>query len=379
MSLSPSSMERLAQLPMMSTILIIDDDPEICKLIKEILNRQNFQVLTAVDGDIGLALARQYYPDLILCDIQMQAINGYEVLQQLRTDHNMVAIPFVFLTGRASTQDIRAGLASGADDYLVKPFSSEELLATVKVRLRQREQLKAFYSQSLDQLRRNIAIALPHEFRTPLVGILGASSFLLNAHRDLEPALVDELLADIHTSGQRLHDLIQKFLYFVRLQGLEQTKDVSFVPMLGGIPELVRAVNEKVMRPAGREADFQTEITVGAIAMRATDLETLLRELLENAVKFSQSGTLIHLKITQVEQSCQIEITDQGLGMTAEQISQIGAYQQFDRERQEQQGMGLGLAIAQLIIRLYAGTWQIHSQPNQGARITIDLPQPPMT
>lgn len=377
MSRSPSILRRSPQVSttMKSKILIIDDDVHVCQIVQRMLSAENFHVLTAQDGQTGIELAQQYYPDLIFCDLLMPDIDGYEVLRRLRNHQRIFATPFVFLTACNSTQDMRQGLSSGADDYLLKPFTQEELLRTVEVRLLQREQLKNFYNQSLEELRRNIAIALPHELRTPLVGILGASSFLMSSHRDLEPPLVDELLTDIYQSGQRLHNLIQKFLYFVRLQERCRVGELPLMSFVGGISELVKSLIDTVIIPAGRGEDLQVDVQLGAIAMISTDLSSLLRELLENAVKFSPKGTPIQLKLWEEDQVFRLEISDQGRGMTPIQISQIGAYQQFDRDQLEQQGMGLGLAIAQLITRIYRGTMTIDSPPDQGTTIRFTFPQ----
>jgi DNA-binding NarL/FixJ family response regulator len=119
----------------MKTILIIEDQPDMRENIATILEMEDFAVLTANDGREGLGMAREEKPDLILCDVMMPEMDGYDVLHQLRGDRTIRGTPFIFLTAKGEKRDQRAGMNLGADDYLTKPVSAEDLLSTVRARL----------------------------------------------------------------------------------------------------------------------------------------------------------------------------------------------------------------------------------------------------
>lgn len=119
----------------MTTLLLIEDDPTMLELLATALEFEGFAVHRAADGHTGLALARQHDPHLILCDVMMPGIDGYEVLATLRADPTLASIPFIFLTARGEKKDLRLGMVSGADDYLTKPVAIDELLEAIQSRL----------------------------------------------------------------------------------------------------------------------------------------------------------------------------------------------------------------------------------------------------
>jgi DNA-binding NarL/FixJ family response regulator len=119
----------------MKKILVIEDEPEMRRNIRTILELEHFNVVAASNGRDGLALARAELPDLVLCDVMMPELDGYQVLQGLREEKNTANLPFIFLTAKGEKADFRAGMNHGADDYLAKPVSADELLTAVNVRL----------------------------------------------------------------------------------------------------------------------------------------------------------------------------------------------------------------------------------------------------
>src|SRR5215831_3841679 len=163
----------------MTKVLVIDDSADVSELIGETLKVNGYNVFVAEDGLEGVHLAQQYLPDLILCDVNMPQLDGYATLTALRQNSSTATIPFIFLTGIADKMNIRQGMELGADDYLTKPFTIAELIATVKARLEKQAAIKRQAERKLEELRGNISLALPHELLTPLTGILGLSSLLM--------------------------------------------------------------------------------------------------------------------------------------------------------------------------------------------------------
>ncbi len=134
---------------MAAKILVIEDHPDVRDNIAEILELSSYKVITAADGKEGVRLAKSERPDLILCDIMMPGLDGYEVLYILGKNHETASIPFVFLTAKSEKEDFRKGMSMGADDYLVKPFEEIDLLNAIENRLRKYEQLKGASNESM--------------------------------------------------------------------------------------------------------------------------------------------------------------------------------------------------------------------------------------
>lgn len=125
----------------MYSILIIEDDPSYISVMETILQMEGFDVCTAVDGESGLVMARKKRPDLILCDIMLPEMDGHSVLEALKGEVTLANVPFIFVTAMGGRADIRRGMSAGADDYLSKPFSADELLSSVLARIRRHEMI----------------------------------------------------------------------------------------------------------------------------------------------------------------------------------------------------------------------------------------------
>ena len=144
----------------MPTILVIDDEKSVRLPLSDLLRIEGFDVLEAKDGETGLQMAREETPDLILCDIMMPGMDGFQVLQALRRFPFMVMTPFIFLTARIDTADTERGLNLGADDYVCKPFEPVQLVERIRARLEKYRVMK----DSLNEVRSNLIGKVPHEF-----------------------------------------------------------------------------------------------------------------------------------------------------------------------------------------------------------------------
>lgn len=174
-------------------------------------------VLAAADGLAGLALASGK-PDVILCDIEMPRLNGYAVLEALRQQPELRAIPFIFLTARSARSDQRKGMVLGADDYLTKPFEPHELIESIAGVLAKRESLSERLERYTDEYRREMAAPWAHELLTPLNGILGIAAMIESEAGSIQPADLRELARSISQSARRQQALARKLLQYFQLQ-----------------------------------------------------------------------------------------------------------------------------------------------------------------
>jgi len=363
---------------MMKKVLVIDDTQEIRMIISESLNLYGFSTLAADDGLTGIKIAREQSPDLIICDINMPNLDGYGTLTALREHEATATIPFIFLSGASDKINMRRGMELGADDYLTKPFTHKELMAAVNTRLEKQAEFQRHSEKKLDELRGNITLALPHELRTPLNGIMGLASLMMDDYANLPPEEVLESARYIHESALRLHRLIENFLVFsqIELMASESKKIEMSTVTPASVQEVVPEIARAVAARFKREADLKLAVGTGNVLIPAENLKKIVEELVDNAFKFSEAGKPVRVTSEVVNHTLTLSITDQGRGMTAEQISKIAPHIQFDRKTYEQQGAGLGLVISKRLTELLGGQFVIHSKPGVETTVRVSFSMP---
>ncbi|HEY9599219.1 MAG TPA: response regulator [Cyanophyceae cyanobacterium] len=362
----------------MTTILVIEDDDNVREILVEILRAEGFNVIAAEDGQLGLELAQDKLPNLIICDIMMPKLSGYEVLSQLQQSPSTATIPFIFLTAKSAKTDLRQGMALGADDYLTKPFTRDELLAAIAARLEKQGILAQKSQKQLDELRGSLFHSLPHELRTPLNGILGLSRLLIESYdiTDRDEAL--EMLEEIYTSGERLYRLTQNFLLYADLELI--AKDPARIRALHqgqdkiDTQKVIREIATQKAKKTNRISDLILELQEIMVSISEEKFRKIIEEIIDNAFKFSTTSTLIEVKTNSQENIFILYVTNRGRGMTAEQIAHLGAGMQFERKLYEQQGSGLGLVIAKRLVELHGGNLAIDSIPSQETIVRVALP-----
>jgi two-component system sensor histidine kinase/response regulator len=361
----------------MNKILVIEDEDAIRELISDILENEGYDVVTAQDGQAGIAMVEQAQPDLILCDIMMPALSGYDVLSQVRTVSSAEATPFIFLTAKASRSDQRHGMELGADDYLSKPFTRLELLNAVNARLQQKAAVGKHYQRKIEELRQNIAQAMPHELLTPLNGLMGLADILRYEHGDIDSESLGEIAEGISVSARRLHRVVSNTLLYAKLRVLASDTEQSteFHTHFLQQPSFVaQCAATDVAEQHDRSADLNIAVENATLNISEANLQKIIEELVDNACKFSRPHTPITLSGATDGDGYHLSIRDRGRGMQPEQIEGVGAFQQFERQLYEQQGSGLGLVIVQQLVRLYDGAWRIDSEPDQGTQVHLWLP-----
>lgn len=360
-------------------IVVIDDDETTLRTISRILETYDYVTFGAENGREGVELVTRTQPDIVICDVMMPGMNGYEVLLELRNHAGTATIPVLLLSARRDPAEIRHGMKLGADDYLTKPFSTEDLLRCIEVRIQQREKIVRQSSQQLEQLRRSIAMRLPHEFRTPLSSIIVFGELLAGDYDSLSREQAMEMIATIVSSGHRLSALVENFIYLARLEimaGQPATKEELTSFPLPGCDAIIAEASKHQVLIYGNFHLLTMNLAPVTLCISDAYLRKIIAELVSNACKFSMPKSAIAITGEIQRNFYIISITDEGRGMKPEQISNIGAYMQFDRDRHEQQGQGLGLEIAKRITELHGGSLAIKSAPNEGTTVQIFLPLP---
>lgn len=361
----------------MARILVVEDETTILENIIETLELEHYKVMGAPNGRVGVEVALREHPDLILCDIAMPELDGYGVLLELRGHAATALTPLIFLTAHADRASMRQGFELGADDYLTKPFSHDELLRAVKTQLEKLEIARRQRENELDMLRDTIIAALPHELRTPLSGIIGCADFLILDHESIDRDQMKNIAEIIMRSGNRLQRVLENYLVYSQITAFasdpqriaklrEEVCDYTGPLLMDAVVSLAQT--------AERPDDLTQAIEDIPVAMSPDNLSRIGYELVDNAFKFSNKGTPVEVTAQADGDHYWLRVSDQGRGMTANQISRIGAYNQFNRSFYEQQGLGLGLVIAKRTTEIYGGTFTIESQPDVGTTVTVKLP-----
>jgi len=347
-------------------ILIVEDEEIVRSNIAEILESENFEVIETDNGISAIKSLENSLPDLIISDIMMPGIDGYDLVKYIQSNPVTSGIPIILLTARSETRDIRMGMQYGADDYITKPFKANDLISAVKTRLQKQSNFK----QKFDDLKSNISMYIPHELRTPLVSILGFADLIINNLDDLEKREIKEMAEKVKHSGLRLYDRIEKFLYFAELE-LNKTENKSIDKTQIDSMYVTNLLTSKF-----RNNDvslLSIKIDEAELKISQDYLSRILIELVDNAYKFMHSSSPIIISGEVIGNTYQILVIDKGMGMTKDEEKQITAFKQFNREQNQQEGNGLGLAIVKNIVKLADGNFEINSKKDEGTEVKINL------
>jgi signal transduction histidine kinase len=359
-------------------ILVIDDEEWLREMIQLALRQRGYEVIEAHNGHEGIEKARAELPDLILCDVNMGNVDGYLTLAALRTEAPTAAIPFILMTGLADNAGMRHGMELGADDYLPKPFTTDVLYAAVEARLKKSQTVRDEAERKLRHLRDNISLMMPHEMRTPLNGILSNAELLATSAGTLKTDEIIGMGQEIFNSSQRLERLIENFLIYAQLELIAaDPKNVNALRIgkTEGPMSLIKTIAEAQAAQVSRLNDLKIEAVDVPLPMSEEYFSKIVNELVQNAFKFSEADTAVHVTLTEAFNGAELIVSDQGRGLSTEQIHRIGAYMQFDRKMQEQQGLGLGLVISKRLAELHGGTLAIEGAKGSGTTVTVRLPK----
>lgn len=348
----------------MASILVIEDDPIYQDLTTGVLAQAGHQVELREDGQSGLEAARELCPELIISDINMPGMSGYEVLGSLQENPSTAAIPFIFLSAKTDVRDFRYALGLGADDYVTKPFGPTELIKTVEVRLQRQEALQAV----MGKMQGRIVETIPHEFLTPLNAVLGFSNLLLaqiEAGEFPDPLQLEDNLESIRDAGERLLRSVSNYVTYMQIQNGSSTSPQARGPSdVSGLE--IQDAAEEVLQRHDRASDAQFSCESARIGASADTWRKVLVETLDNACRYSRKGSPIHITCQKSGEYAFLTVTDAGMGMTAQQIAMLDAFVQFGKEQVADRGLGLGLALARRLLRDVGGSLEIESEPQVG-------------
>lgn len=362
---------------MATHILLIEDEAQIRENVSELLTLHGFQVTTASNGREGISMALLEHPQLILCDIMMPEIDGYQVLEVIRSNHLLANVPFIFLTARTDPTDLRQGMIKGADDYLTKPFSIQHLVTTIESRLEREALRKAEIQAQLAKQRHALASVAGHEYNTNLNGILGFSTLLIDQFEDLTKEETLSMVELIKVCGLRLKRSLDNIRLIDALQHLDPGHPAYDCFVTGTTPITAKSVDEylqSVLYRQDQKGTYTLQIESALVGMAEDNLRICIDELADNAFKFSDLTDDIRITGEIRGADYCLTITNKGRPFTPENIALIAPFKQFDRKKYEQQGFGVGLSIAKKLVEFNRGRLDITSPSPGETQVTIWLP-----
>lgn len=335
----------------MESILVVEDNDSVREEIIDILEMENFRVYEAANGREAFTIAYDYIPELIISDIVMPEISGYQLFGNLRSNDRTRKIPFIFLSAKAAVSDIRKGMNMGAFDYLTKPLNAFDLISAVRRNIQKVSTIEA----EIEDLKLNLSDVLPHELKTPLNGLYGLSGFLAGNIENISTNQTKEIALAINESAERLSKLIDNYLLYSQLLMMKLKPNIANCLLkvdkidVGKIFSGQINDNNVVTRPN----DFEYNIESAFVKCNVLLFEKIINELLKNAFKFSNPGQKVVVSSLKTKEKYVFKVYNEGVGMKSAYLEKITAFKQFDKTLLAQQGAGLGLAIIKLIGDLF--------------------------
>nr|WP_295783866.1 hybrid sensor histidine kinase/response regulator [Rhodoferax sp.] len=372
-------------------ILVVDDTPQNLALMRDLLET-DYTVKLAPSGERALKIAKNQPVDLILLDIMMPDVDGYEVCRQLKADPVTADIPVIFFTAKTETQDEQMGFALGAVDYIAKPISPPIVLARVKAHLlfkqardalerRNREDKQRFDAAlaqqvELNELKSTFVAMTSHEFRTPLTSILVSQSLLRNYCDRLPVGERNGLLDSIESAVKRMVLMLDQVLTI----GRADAQLLSFNPKPVNLLALCQQLRDEAVASHNQGSVNTARVALDAeldgqeVFADEKLLRHILGNLLSNAIKYSPGTAQALFKVRPKAKGVIFEIRDQGIGIPAQDLPRL--FGDFHRASNVGNipGTGLGLAIVKRAVESHGGAISVTSETGNGTCFTVSIP-----
>ena len=361
-----------------SSLLVVDDNPDSLSLLTEMLKRHGFRVRPIPDGKSVLEAVISEPPDLILLDISMPEMNGYEVCEQLKAHEHFSEIPVIFISGLNNPMDKVKAFSFGGIDYITKPFNFEELEARITMQLelcQQRQLLRERYEQltQLEKLRDNLVHMMIHDMRSPLGGIYGFLELLEMTDGENLSVNGRKYLKTVMDSLMTLMEMANSILDVSRMESGEIQMNQTMCDLL----EIVNKVIVKVESLKGTRQILLEAPDEPAFIMADSQLIfRVIQNLLDNAIRFTPKDGQIFLKILSDDAVTRVVVEDTGRGIPLKYLNRV--FEKFGQVPELQDNArystGLGLTFCKLAIEAHGGNIGVNSTEGKGSSFWFELP-----
>jgi two-component system sensor histidine kinase/response regulator len=360
-------------------ILIVDDVVSNVLLLKILLTNEKFQVCTANNGRTCIEVAKKEHPDLILLDVMMPDINGFDTAVVLKKDEETKDIPIIFLTALNTPQDLVHGFQVGANDFLTKPFNKEELVMRVTQQIslvaakriieKQNAELKATLSN-----RDKMYSVIAHDLRSPMASIRMVLNLVVQSAsvETVGPELY-MLLDQANRESEEVHDLLDNLLKWTKSQTGRLNvvlQDLDLNDIVPGVVEIFDVIAQT------KHITLELKKTDAPLKVTADNdmLKTVLRNFMSNAVKFSPDNSTIQIIMANEGDFARVSVKDQGVGIAADRLGSIFHKGETTYGTGGEEGSGLGLQLCQDFARKNGGDCYVESVEGEGSTFSFTVP-----
>lgn len=388
------------KLPETASILIVDDNPRNLQLMSSLLKEHGYKLFVTNSGENALVFLEQTIPDLILLDIMMPGMSGFEVCRRIKGNSRLKSVPVIFLTAKNEVEDVVEGFEAGAVDYVTKPFNSREVLVRISthLQLQQASRKLAEQNRELEVLNDSMQVSraiieedkkhleqlnkeknrffsiIAHDLRSPISGLLGLSEIIRTQAGNISQEELKEYAGLLYDASSEVYNLLENLLDWSRTQ----------MNVMSYSPEkflLKPAINEalKALRQEWEKKNQQLSVECSDDLELVADLnmiKTVVRNLTSNAVKFTPPGGKISIVASSSpDGQIIISVSDNGIGMSEEMLQDIFSLNlKASREGTGgEKSTGLGLLICKDFVERHGGTLSAESREGSGSTFTIKL------
>ena len=360
-------------------ILIVDDVVSNVLLLKILLTNEKFQVCTANNGTTCIEMARKEHPDLILLDVMMPDMNGFDTATVLKKEEGTKDIPIIFLTALNTPQDLVHGFQVGASDFLTKPFNKEELVMRVTQQIslvaakriieKQNQELRATLTN-----RDKMYSVIAHDLRSPMASIRMVLNLVVaSASPETVGPELYTLLDQANRESEEVHDLLDNLLKWTKSQTGRLTvvkQDLDLNDIIPGVVEIFEAIAYT------KRIKLDLQKTEAPLVVNADNdmLKTVVRNFLSNAIKFSPEDSSIEIIMAPEGDMAKVSVRDHGVGIAADRIENIFHKGETTYGTGGEEGSGLGLQLCQDFARKNGGDCTVESVEGQGSTFSVLIP-----
>lgn len=365
-----------------SHILIVDDVVDNLNMLADFLEEHGHDVRIAMSGQAALNSINEKQPDLVLLDIQMPGMDGYEVCERIKADEETRDIPVIFLSAHTETNDILRGFDVGGVDYVGKPFQFREVVARVQSQLslaHQRREIQMLRErdrqqfQQISEMRERFMQASVHDLKNPLTGVLLYSGMLKSFEEDQLDELPD-IAEGIENSARKMQRLITDILDLAQMQIGER---MMLIPTKIQ-PMLEKCVLGLQVQAGEKSISLHLEVPDDSVTLNVHpyQFERVLDNLVSNAIKYTSNGGQVYICLKSHDDHATISIRDTGYGIPEDDIPHLfeAFYRVKHKDHKKQSGSGLGLSIVDAIIEQHHGDILVESQLCIGSNFIVRLP-----
>jgi signal transduction histidine kinase len=352
--------------PIIPNVIIVDDIPANLKILSDILEGEGYTARPVLNGKLALQIAEKEKPDLILLDIMMPDMDGYEVCREFKERRSLKDIPIIFISALNDTNDIVKALKSGGVDYISKPFRAEEVLARVNTHLEISQQKKEL--QAINAEKDRFFSIIAHDLRSPFNSFLGLTRMMVDDIHSLDLQEIHEIAVILRNSASNVYGLLENLLEWASIKrGLAGFNPRSLL-LLNLLENSLQATQE-FATSKGIKIEFDVPNDLKLCA-DANMLASIFRNLISNALKFTNPGGVITVSAKDHSNgNVLIGIQDTGIGMSNEMVDHL-----FRQDRQTgrkgtdgEASSGLGLIICKDFVEQHEGKLWVESEEGKGS------------